>query len=371
MSILICLIGGQQAPNLFSVLRCSPERIILVHTEDSRDEADRLRSFLKSRQVEQIQLFKVDPYHPRLIHQAAEQLKQQLGSREIILNYTGGTKPIAIGFYEVFRSNQLVYVDTQTETFWWGEADRLKEEPIDLKPDLPELLHLEGADIRSVEDHNRLLEFKDLTEYLYRVRRDNLEANEKLKLFNQHAVAARVENDPHSWKPDYDDGRLRVQEIDPQKIEVSFDGHRFEMKKKDSWLTYFTGGWFEQWVYHRLYDTGEYDDVRCNITFRSENTSRDGLNTKNEIDVAAIRNGIPVFVECKTGGVQQSHITNLYAVKQHYGSTYTLPVMVMLQPRVDRVLQEKMRDYGIRLIRGGDNLETEFDQLHDEIVIGK
>lgn len=94
MSILICLIGGQQAPNLFAVEQCRPQKNILVHSEDTESDASDFQSFLSSRVYQDIRLWKVDPYHPGVITKAAQQLRGSLSGEEVILNYTGGSKPM-------------------------------------------------------------------------------------------------------------------------------------------------------------------------------------------------------------------------------------------------------------------------------------
>ncbi len=371
MSVLICLTGGQQAPNLFAVEQCRPQKIILVHSEDTEPDASDFRSFLSSRGYEDIRLWKVDPYHPRLITTAAQELRERLSGEEVILNYTGGTKPMAIGFYQTFRDQTLLYVDTQGETFWWGEGKNLKEQAVELYLDLPVLFQLRRARISSVTDHNMLDRLKSLVNYLYTIRSRNLTQNETLKSLNYEVVQSLQAGSSQAWKPEYDDGQLTISESDPNKVMVIFDSQTFEIKNKDFWLSFFAGGWFEQWVYNRLEATGEYDDIRSNVTFRVTQAHSKNYGTKNEIDVAAIRNGVPVFLECKTGRVEQSHITNLRAVKDNYGTTYTMPVLVMLSHKIHHVLKEKLEDYGIRLILGPEQLENHLDQLHEEMIIGK
>src|SRR5690625_4642071 len=45
---LICLVSGQLAPNLLSVLHFKPDEVVLVCTSDSRDLAERFKDLLIS-----------------------------------------------------------------------------------------------------------------------------------------------------------------------------------------------------------------------------------------------------------------------------------------------------------------------------------
>lgn len=369
---LICLISGQLAPNLLSVIHFNPTQVILVHTEETYEYAVRFQDLLSnSYQIPHIKKWQTRPFDPEKIQERALALKETLAGQEILLNYTGGTKPMAIQFVRLFEQAgaQLLYVDTQQECFWLTKEKETKEQPFDFHFGLPTLFNLQKVDLRAQKDENEIEQLSELSDFLLNERREN--TFDELTNIIKAAVSARTENkNISSWNPMVSAGPLTIET--PQKygqnIQVSWRGRKYPQKNKSFWLDYFTGGWFEQWTFRIMKEIDVYDDVRCNVTIRpNEMTGNNDI--KNEIDVAAICNTIPVFLECKTGRVDQKSITNLKSMVDEYGPTYSEGVLVCFYPLHDNVLREKVKDYNLMLIEGPKNLKTQLERIHEEMVV--
>jgi len=157
--------------------------------------------------------------------------------------------------------------------------------------------------------------------------------------------------------------------------------HRYDQKKPDFWHYYFTGGWFEYWVWQQLTDNGEYDDVRCNVKVHTNfngNAHRDARlrvstiprhEIKNEIDVLAIRNGVPVFIECKAGKITAATVNNLYSMAERYGGRYAQKLLISLYPERSPSIRDKINESGIDWIYGPEAIIYELKKYHENLVV--
>ncbi len=384
---LICLISGQLMPNLFSVVLLKPEEVILVHTVDSKEEALYFSAFIKKQKygVAKTRLIEVKPFNPEEIRQSASELlesiaREGLNLNSCILNYTAGTKPMSIEFVSVFKEAgaRLLYIDTQQETCWWTTGNKIEQEPLHVRLNVPEVFALGRGIILGHEQDAVVDTLKELTAYLYEKRTGPDFWDSRLGKWIAESVRLQKEisgwnkaDKLASWASGLSVDELNIQP-DPAKtthLHVSFAGTDFQYKKKEFWLTYFTGGWFEQYVYSLIKDTGAYDDVRCNIRLKTKDD--DNPQLKNEMDVVAVKNGIPVFVECKTGLVNQKSVTNLKTVTETYGGRYGEAVLVCLSTEIAPAVLERITENGIQLFSGPGQIQRELPALHEYMVVKK
>ena len=384
---LICLISGQLMPNLFSVILLKPKEVVLVHTEDSKNEALFFSDFIKKQKysVEKTQLVEVEPFNQIAIGLSANKLLTELvNSNQDIenctLNYTAGTKPMSIGFVNVFKDAgvKLLYIDTQEEICWWTRGTKIEQEPLKVKLNVPELFSLARGAILGQEQESNIQTLMGLTNYFFEKRKDKKFWTTEMGKWVANCVRLQQELSSRNrseklstWKNEYKDESFSV-DVDITKqthMNVSYNGLEYPFKRKEFWLNYFTGGWFEHYVYTVLKNTNAYDDIRCNI--RLKTNDEDDPQLKNEIDVVAVKNGIPVFFECKTGMVDQNSITKLKTVSEIYGGRYCEAVLVSFNEITAPAIIEKMHDYGIQLISEATEIEKKLDSIHEFMAVKK
>ncbi|MEJ5315065.1 Card1-like endonuclease domain-containing protein [Anaerolinea sp.] len=110
--ILICLSGEQPIPNLIPVRYLKPAQTWIVHTslDASRKSAVRLAAL-----TDHARLFLMDEGYqiPRIL----ESLLREVGEpeEEVVVNLTGGTKPMALAAFELARQRRYPVVYYQTE----------------------------------------------------------------------------------------------------------------------------------------------------------------------------------------------------------------------------------------------------------------
>jgi hypothetical protein len=105
MRVLICLVGGQPAPNVLPLDYYHPDQVILVHTSSTTQVEEKLAKVIEEDyKIEVIKpLCKVVPYQLDNIKQTLMNFLKQNGKldEELVFNLTGGTKPMAIAAFQL------------------------------------------------------------------------------------------------------------------------------------------------------------------------------------------------------------------------------------------------------------------------------
>ncbi|MCR4407430.1 MAG: DUF1887 family CARF protein [Anaerolineae bacterium] len=111
---LILLVGEQPAPNLLPTCHLKPDTVLLVHTDRTRDIAERLKDLL-SKDCRCL-LRNVDPYDLPGIQLALRGfLDQELVGYRLLFNLTGGTKPMSLAAFLTASQRSAPFVYFQTE----------------------------------------------------------------------------------------------------------------------------------------------------------------------------------------------------------------------------------------------------------------
>ncbi len=96
---------------------------------------------------------------------------------------------------------------------------------------------------------------------------------------------------------------------------LSLEADKFDFFSDRTYIDYFSGGWFEEYVYDRIESlVGEYvDDIKINVNLhtKSENIE-DESEVRNELDVVFISNNNLHIVECKSGNLSGQDWTNTF-----------------------------------------------------------
>ncbi|MGF1645162.1 MAG: hypothetical protein ACFCUJ_16110, partial [Thiotrichales bacterium] len=118
------LVSGQATPNmtpaLDSVMR--PDEVILLVSPNMRIRADWLEQVLKESTGVKVSRWTIEhPWDIEHIRDHLLDLLTQHEHEEIILNATGGTKPMSIAAYDVFRTldKPVFYVHPEKDQIIW------------------------------------------------------------------------------------------------------------------------------------------------------------------------------------------------------------------------------------------------------------
>lgn len=115
MTPMVALIGEQPVPNLLPLLHVSATDGLLVFTQRTAPQKDRLNRVLKGRT--QIHELEAPPYDIAEINRRLEERLSGLGwnSPDLVFNLTGGTKAMAFAAYDLAVRWQKDFMYFQTE----------------------------------------------------------------------------------------------------------------------------------------------------------------------------------------------------------------------------------------------------------------
>ncbi len=123
MKTLVCLLSGQDdiELNFKAALHVNPHTIFVCHTDEASEHAVQLGFRLENALHPEFKMVQVHAHNLDLIQDVAEQLFMSLQNKSVVLHYSGGTKPMSVGFFEEFRSGScsLLHTDPETSNAWW------------------------------------------------------------------------------------------------------------------------------------------------------------------------------------------------------------------------------------------------------------
>ena len=331
MRTMIALVSDQRMQNVIPILQKDAEyrELILVLSRE-RASGKPLERFVNSANdlkavlgayVEEVIVSDtyVDPYDIEAVRQAIGSLIRGIGERKnLIVNISGGTKPMAIGALQAAQSVGVVSVYTNTEDgelLWLYPDGSVRAECIRVVGlDVPLYIRVYGekvASSRTVADLNpREIEWAKTIAENYEVLYKNV-----LNPLNLSVKNARKEggSPPFSY---------RVKPTRRQRAAIlrlaeaglwSWDDDAGEIIIADQSANFLNGLWVEVYAAIQLQETGYFDDVRLNVIL-------EGVD--GEIDVVAVSNGRIVLIECKSNVRRSEQLNKLDAFRRRLGGPY-------------------------------------------------
>jgi hypothetical protein len=302
------LVSAQATPNLTPALdpAVAPKRILLLVSPDMRIRASWLESVLKPRGI-RVERWEIgDAWDVEHVQQRVLALleREQLlaATGDIALNATGGTKPMSIAAYEVFRAADLpiFYIHPEHDRLIWMHPGGRPVVDLANRVKLDAFLLAHGARVQSAETDAIPESRRGLTDWL--VTRSHRLA-QTLGTLNWLAMKAR--------------GSLRSPALDAQQRRdmvlgdligrcvraelLSVVGGQLHFLDETA-RSYVNGGWLEEHVYAvfrelRREERRIQDLARCVQLYREDPR---GGEVHNEIDVACLAENRLYLVECKT-----------------------------------------------------------------------
>lgn len=371
MLIHLGIVSDQALANLIPALVERPDKTYLVATEEieGRGLPLRLRRVFQSKGVKaEIIRGAPDAGLESILEFArskvAERLQKIHPTAEIVLNATGGTKLMALGFVEVFRDHgaRIIYTDTahrRIETLPVPGQAHGSSIPMVNVLDVETYLAAQGFEIgcaRSddpewIEDaakRRTAAEFlaerikersvQNLVGALNGLAHKALDKQRKLVVPKQ-----TLESDPRTPWPELLD---RLQEFGL----LRWAGRRVEFLDAGG-TRFLHGDWLEEYAWHVLRDEHPFD-VRLGVEGRWDAAHA----ANNEFDVLATRMNELLFIECKTlkhGEEDARDADLLYKVdslgqdvRGLFGTTWILSAREPTQFMMDRANQQRLKFFG-------------------------
>lgn len=367
----VILVSGQPTPNITPALdpEIKPKHIIMLVSPDMARRADWLRAVLRPAGVTVSQIRIENAYDIEAIREQLFTFVTEYGHESLALNVTGGTKPMAIAAYEVFRTadQPIFYVHPEQDRLIWmhpaGRPPRELANRIKLKG----FFQAHGAQLSERPANFGMPErLRKLAEGL--VRHIDKYQN-ALRTLNWAAMSAEqneslVSDQLRPGQIEREDFKALLGWFESADVVMARQGR---LHFADEPARFFAnGGWLEQHVYSLIQSLkseikGIQDIGRGLEVERQNGTER----IRNELDVAFLAENRLYTVECKTrqfrddietGGAGADAIYRLDALSNLLGGLQAKAMLVSYQP-LSTAIQDRARAYGI-LTCAGPELKT-------------
>lgn len=333
-NIHISLVGGQTTPAYLGIMDTNPDKVVLVYSDQTIDEANRISNEI---QID-CELKKFHPVELKDIEKGIENIQNELKADDTIsLNIGGGTKPWSILFYDYFKDldNSTIFYIDQNNTVW-NLKNRTKHE-VTFNMDVQFRLYgnpltkyisfsdYTDADKKVLQQIRELRQFKYsdfhfITDYLYR--------------FPNETSKESVGGSVITWLP----------------LEKTF---LCSMKNKKGKELYYrlnsdnirnlllNTGWFEYEIANILSGWKYSKEIRLNCVFPASKGS-----PKNEIDIIINTGTKLLFIECKTQINNETDIDKFASAVKVYGGLGSKALFITDAPMSEKA-REKCNDHGI------------------------
>ncbi len=303
-NVHLCLVHNTATANVTPALDPDfrPKEVILLHSPKEDYHANCIEAVLKPAGIK-VSRWKIQD--TRDVEHICERVLELMVEREndnIALNVSGGTRPMSIAAYEIFKEfdKPIFYVNPKTDCVSWinrkdfpsfNVADRIK---------LPAFLHAHGAEVSNQGKHSGVPNnLRSLTQQL--VEQAEILAK-PLAAINW--LAQQAEEDLKS--PTLSIGQqnwYELQVLINQFAKIGLLEYKQDCLyfKNEEARFFVNGGWLEVYTYGLLYglrsEISKIQDVGRSVELNRDST---GKAVKNELDVAFLHNNHLYIIECKT-----------------------------------------------------------------------
>lgn len=299
-------------------------------------------------------------------------------SKDIIVNLTGGKRINSLILLELCNNNKVksIYVDIKNKYLYTidNEIEILKEEFYDLE--IADIVEASGGSI--IEDSTNLCKRQDLI-YLTKKIYNNLplwnKYKQKLydgKIFcNDYKDSSRVIVNLDSLD-DYEKelldkimnklielGGISCRNINKDKIEVLF------LKWYLKGFLFKSGTWLEIATNILINEIQEIDQVKNGVIFLWND---DIKGVRNEVDVVAIKDSVPICISCKDSDKYNENALNeLNVYSSKIGGKKAYKILVSTKEPIKLAVKERAKEMGINIVIFDGDEEKFKDKIRDII----
>ncbi len=372
----VCLLSGQLLPNLIPVLMERPSRVYLAVSREMQQSGrdKRMKRILRKEGIE----VRLRPRAPstgfEAIRDFATKLANELISAEsgnlIVLNATGGTKLLSMGFVEIFRASlegyplRVIYTDTEHRMIETLVPRGQAPVPMRGVLDADSYLAAQGMNlISAASDRNQWRKDTQIRASLTTFLAENCAQlggffgtingmvhgeTAVLSANGEQLICAgqQFRNKPQGlW-------RRALTHIADMGL-VNWDGAQSIRFESVGAAHYLGGRWLEEYAWLSA-QAARLQDARCAAEGRWE--SHDGPDAPtNEFDLLAVHDNRILIIECKTGtkgASEQAVATRLESLKRNAGGLFGASLLVSARGLASS-MKRRCESLGIAIIEQG------------------
>ena len=338
----ISLVGGQTMPVYVGIKATMPERVVLVHSDTTKKDAQTIK---KNNDMETV-LTEMHPVDFARILSATDSLLDKYADWKVYVNISSGTKPWSIAFYKLSLNREnvtVVYVD-QNNVFY--DLTHGTQKNLNLQLGIEEILRFH---------HQKVSLYKKLCDYNIQDQQQMLHARQLRTVNTRDFNELTISTKNKEWVRKIQNnktGELILKDTSYATFDKNTHSVEIGLMKKGSMKTHsfnsphvmdvvFFAGWFEYEVAMLLGRWKQATEVWMGARF----PYIEGKD-KNEIDVLVSLGSKLLFVECKTQIADNTNIDKFKTAADLYGGRGCMKLFVTDSKMTD-LAKEKCRDHGI------------------------
>ena len=374
MGLLINQLDEHNEGNILATIRYKANDVIFIRQKNQLDLMNNIKNYYEKNfptvKIEDVLIEEGE------IDKLSDLIKKNK-SEQLIVNLTGGKRVNSLALLELSIKNNVkaIYTDIKSKkiyTFKNG-IDLIYEEFNDL--DIDDIINAAGGAL--VEDSSELCRKKDLiylSEQIYK----NLDIwnKYKLKLYDTN-IFKHIEEQPNkihiNMKNLVQDEKIilknilkKLEEMDElqydekiEHIEVTF------LNKYIKGFIFKSGTWLEIATNNLINKIKEIDEAKNGVVFLWSNENR---TVRNEVDVVAIKDSVPIIISCKDSEKYNEmalNELNVYANK--IGGKNAYKILVATREPSKAPVSIRAKEMGIHIVIFDGN-ENKFINRIKEII---
>ena len=358
IEILINQIDDHNECNIIATKKFNPKKVLFIYKEENKDLLDSLKKYYNN-------------YLPNIGFKGymikegdisvLNNIINENKNKKIIVNLTGGSRINSLHLLNICKINaiQSVYIDIKNKSLhtFDNEVNIVNEEFEDL--DLEKLIKASGGEvIVNTTDLSNKEDIIILTKAIYK--NLNLWHEYKQRLYDSNIFLHDSENSKVIKinltllsKKEFDllysilnklknMGGIEYNKENNDIIKVIF---------KNEYLKSFifkSGTWLEVATKNIINEIKEIDEVKSGVMFLWNDKSK---KVKNEVDVIAVRDSIPICISCKDSDkYNEDALNELHVYSKQLGGENAYKILVATKDPIKLSVKDRAREMGIGLI---------------------
>lgn len=322
----ISLVGGQPMPVYLGIMNETPERIILIYSEETKKQAKAITDITKKKLGINCCGFLLSPVDFSEIKSKLPSITNSFSDTDdISVNVTGGSKPWSLLFYSYFSTfkNSCCFFIDQNNFIW--NLNSNEKTKIGYKPNMDEIFSLNGTKVRS---HEKLSDYdnKDFT-IINKIRKIREYWPTAFQIITND-LDEKSSSSYRNWSIEWDssskeficeyskckNGQLLTDRLYSPKIK--------KILPKTKWFELEVATYLSNW------ELAKEIWLSCTFTNIDAKSNQD----LNEVDIIINTGDKMLFVECKTQINAITDVDKFNQVIRNYGGLATKGIFITDKP---------------------------------------
>ena len=327
MKTHIALVGGQPIPVYLGIKsQDQVDRLILVHSDQTKEEAGRLAACTPH--ILDKELVECNPVALEQIETCAKEILEKVKDDEVVLDLTSGTKAWTLVFYKTFMAMEKAQFILVNQNNKVQNLDTYVKSEQTIDKDLRFALY--GVCVKSYTPYSDYTEEdKEVCRQVEKVRQSNIIS------FGHLTSSNRLEEEAGTSQL-LKDGSYVEWDVEAQSVDLflyNYLRHRVEhhvFESPHAVDIVFNNGWFELKTAMEFADHVQgVKDIWMNCEFVALKGEPEKEMPKNEIDIIVDMGSKLLFVECKTKVYEITAIDKFRSAVRNFSGTSSKAIFVV------------------------------------------